>query len=89
MATSTPGAATDAVRKRLDPVGSTQVATPPIDRAPGDYVVPFVHTRIPAPLVQLGFWGGLAGTVAFGLIDFPLAAAVGAGVVVARHRRGR
>ena len=88
MATPTTGP-TAAARKRLGSVGSEQVSKPPTDHAPGGYVVPFVHTRIPAPLVQLGFWGGLAGTVAFGVIDFPLAALLGAGVVVARHRRGR
>ena len=88
MATSTTGG-TAGDPKQVAPVGSVHVAKPPIDHAPGGYVVPFVHTRIPAPLVQLGFWGGLAGTVAFGVIDFPLAALLGAGVVVARHRRGR
>jgi hypothetical protein len=82
-------ATTTGARKRLAPVRTEQAFKPPTDHGPGGYVVPFVHTRIPAPLVQLGFWGGLAGTVAFGVIDAPLAVLVGVGVVVARHRRGR
>lgn len=82
-------ATTTGARKRFAPVRTEQAFKPPTVHGPGGYVVPFVHTRIPAPLVQLGFWGGLAGTVAFGVIDAPLAVLVGVGVVVARHRRGR
>lgn len=87
MATATTGSA--ATRKRLATVGTEGTSDPPGARTTGGYVLPFVHTRIPEPLVQLGFWGGLAGTVAFGVIDLPLAALVGVGVVVARHQRGR
>jgi hypothetical protein len=86
MATSTT-APTAAARKRLASVDSDQHAKPASGRARGGYVVPLVHTRIPAPVVQIGFWGGLVGTVAFGVIDPPLAALLGVGVVVARHRR--
>ena len=86
MATSAP---TQGARKRLATVGPGQQPEPTADRTPEGYVVPFVHTRIPAPVVQVGFWGGLVGTVAFGVIDFPLAALLGVGVVVARHRRDR
>jgi hypothetical protein len=68
---------------------SENASLPSTDPEPGGYIVPLVHTRIPEPLVQLGFWGGLAGTVAFGVIDAPLAALVGVGVIVARHRRDR
>jgi hypothetical protein len=50
------------------------------------YVVPVVHARIPEPVVDLGFFGLLAGTVAFGAVDAPLAALIGAGVLLARHR---
>ena len=86
MATST-AAPTAAARKRLASVESEAHSTPSSDRAREGYVVPLVHTRIPAPVVQIGFWGGLVGTVAFGVIDPPLAALLGLGVVVARHRR--
>lgn len=51
------------------------------------YVVPLVHTRLPETVVNLGFYGLLAGTVALGVIEAPLVALVGLGVVVARHRR--
>jgi hypothetical protein len=88
MATSTT-APTAATRKRLASVGSEQHSKSASGRDPGGYVVPLVHTRIPAPVVQIGFWGGLVATVAFGVIDPPLAALLGVGVVVARHRRDR
>jgi hypothetical protein len=87
MATTSTGSA--AARKGPAAVRTKETPNPPGNHAPGDYVLPFVHARIPAPLVQIGFWGGLAGTVAFGVIDLPLAALVGVGVVVARHRRSR
>lgn len=53
----------------------------------GSYVVPVVHTHIPAPAVEVGFWAGLAGAALLGIVDPPLALLVGTGVVVARHRR--
>jgi hypothetical protein len=55
--------------------------------ATGNYVVPLMHTTIPEPLVNLGFLGLLAGSVVMGAVDPPLAALVGVGVIVARHRR--
>jgi hypothetical protein len=58
-------------------------ATPRSD----DYVVPLVHVHVPSVVVDGGFWGGLAGAVALGVLDPPLGVLVGAGVVVARHRR--
>ena len=53
----------------------------------GSYVMPVVHTHVPARAVELGFWGGLAGAALFGAIDPPLGLLIGAGVIVARHRR--
>lgn len=53
----------------------------------GGYVLPVLHTRIPDKAVDLGFWSGLIGAVVFGAIDAPLGVLVGAGVLVARHRR--
>ena len=61
-------------------------ATAASPHANGGYVVPLLHARVPARAVELGFWGGLAGATALGVIDLPLALAVGVGVVVARHR---
>jgi hypothetical protein len=52
-----------------------------------DYVVPCVHVHLPEPVVKLGFYGGLAAAVALGAVDPPLAALVGVGVAIARHRR--
>lgn len=52
-----------------------------------DYRVPLVGVTVPARLVETGFWGGLLGAAAVGALDPPLAVLVGAGVVVARHRR--
>jgi hypothetical protein len=51
----------------------------------GDYVVPMVHMRVSRAVVDAGFWSGLAGAVALGLVDPPLGVLLGAGVVVARH----
>ena len=64
--------------------GRTEVASPPEDNS---YVVPVLHTHLPARAVELGFWGGLAGAAVAGVVDPPLALMVGAGVLVARHRR--
>lgn len=61
---------------------ATQTAT-----ANSGYVIPLVHSRVPESVVDIGFYGLLAGTVALGVIDAPLVALVGLGVVVARHRR--
>lgn len=52
-----------------------------------DYKIPLVGLTVPAALVETGFWGGLLGAAALGALDPPLALLVGAGVVVARHRR--
>ncbi|MDA8039465.1 MAG: hypothetical protein M0Z69_09955 [Actinomycetota bacterium] len=65
---------------------ATRQAQP--DRAAdSSYVVPVIHTRLPEPLVNVGFYGGLAAAVVVGALDFPLALLAGLGVAVARHRR--
>jgi hypothetical protein len=56
------------------------------DTAPDSYVVPLVGMRVPGVVVNVGFWGGLAGAAVLGAIDAPLAVLLGAGVLVARHR---
>jgi hypothetical protein len=63
----------------------TRLAQSGADRE--DYKVPLVGVTVPARLVETGFWGGLLGAAALGALDPPLALLVGAGVVVARHRR--
>ena len=65
---------------------SEPLASPEV-RGDGSYVVPLVHAHVPARAVEWGFWGGLAGAAMFGAIDPPLAMLLGAGVIVARHRR--
>jgi len=50
------------------------------------YVLPVAHVRLPAVVVNAGFWSALAGAAAFGLVDPPLALLIGGAVVVARHR---
>ena len=50
------------------------------------YQLPVVGVRVPAQLVDVGFWGGLTGAALLGAIDPPLAILVGAGVVIARHQ---
>lgn len=55
----------------------------------GPYVVPVVHFQLSERAVNAGFWGALIGASALGALDLPLAALIGAGVVVARHHAGR
>jgi hypothetical protein len=50
------------------------------------YVVPILHTQVSERVVNLGFWGALGASAAFGVVDLPLAVLIGAGVLVARHR---
>lgn len=52
------------------------------------YALPFIHTHIPAPVVDGGFWAALVGATVLGAVEAPLALLVGAGVVIARHRQG-
>jgi len=51
------------------------------------YVMPMVHVTLPESAVNVGFWAVLVGAAALGAIDLPLAALIGAGVVIARHHR--
>jgi hypothetical protein len=51
------------------------------------FVLPLVHVKVPESAVNVGFWGALAGAVALGAVELPLAALIGAGVVVAKYRR--
>jgi hypothetical protein len=51
------------------------------------YDLPVVHAKVPQSVGNTAFWVGLAGAVVLGAVDLPLAALVGAGVVVARHGR--
>lgn len=51
------------------------------------YKLPVVGTTMPAGVVENGFWIALIGSAALGAVDPPLAALVGAGVLIARHRR--
>jgi len=55
----------------------------------GAFVMPIVHLSVPEVVVNIGFWGALAGAAAIGAIELPLAALIGAGVLVARHQHAR
>ena len=71
---------TDAVATtKAKPKASTNGA------ASDSYVLPVVGVHIPGNVVNIAFWGGLAGAVALGAVDPPLAILVGAGVLIARH----
>ena len=61
----------------------------PVVEGRGDYVIPVVHAHVSRVVVEAGFWGGLTGAVVLGVIDPPLGLLLGAGVLVARHRRTR
>ena len=51
------------------------------------FVIPMVHISVPEAVVNVGFWGALVGAAAVGAVELPLAALIGAGVLIARHRR--
>jgi hypothetical protein len=51
------------------------------------FVIPMVHISVPEAVVNVGFWGALVGAAALGAVELPLAALIGAGVLVARHHR--
>lgn len=53
----------------------------------GVYEVPIIRASVPERLVDGGFWAALAALAVTGAVDPPLALLLGAGVVVARHRR--
>jgi hypothetical protein len=52
----------------------------------GSYKLPVLGVTLPRGLVEKGFWGALVGSAVLGAVDPPLAALVGAGVIIARHR---
>jgi hypothetical protein len=53
----------------------------------GGYQLPVIHLQLPEGVVNMTFWGALVASAALGAIDPPIAALIGLGVVVARHRR--
>lgn len=54
----------------------------------GPYRLPVIRVGLPSGVVEKGFWAALVGSAVLGAVDPPLAALVGAGVLIARHRRG-
>ena len=73
------------------PAASSRTVPPPASSAAhgsAGYVLPLLHTRVPSAAVEVGFWGGLAAAAVLGAVDPALVLLVGAGVVIARHRRG-
>jgi len=85
---------------RPAPAMQDQAPTPPAPPPPapltptaaepdGSYVVPVLHTHVPARTVNVAFWAGLTGCAALGVVDPPLAVLIAAGVVVARHQATR
>jgi hypothetical protein len=63
--------------------------TPKSDSGRSDYQLPVVHIRVPERVANMTFWLGLTGAVIGGAVELPVAAAVVAGVAVARHRGRR
>ena len=85
MPTDTPTGSTRPARKS----SHTAVTMSPMANGGHGYVVPLIHLRMPEQVVNGGFWAALAGAALVGAVDPPLAALIGAGVVVARHRTQR
>ena len=82
MATASNTASSSAMK----PDEQTRASEEEASRDNGRYVLPLIHTSVPASVVNVGFWGALVGSVALGAVDPPLGLLVGAGVIVARHR---
>lgn len=64
----------------------TKIKTEEAPAESNDYVLPVVGVHVPSVVVDVAFWGGLAGAVAVGVVKPPLGVLLGAGVVVARHQ---
>lgn len=76
-------AASGSQRSAESVAGSHRSAT----TAPGHgYVVPWVHLSVPESLVNASFWTAVVGATLAGAVDPPLAALIGAGVIVSKHR---
>lgn len=56
-------------------------------KSDGCYRVPIINTVLPNRLVEAGLFGALIGTAVLGIVDAPVAALIGAGVIVIRHRK--
>ncbi len=70
-----------------DNAASPSSTTHPVEVSDhSDYEVPLVHVRVPQRVGNAAFWVGLAGVVAGGIVELPVAATVAAGVLVVRHR---
>lgn len=89
---SAAGQSPAAARAATTPVGSGERNSrpPAVTATTGSrsYRLPVVGAAVPAAVVETGFWGSLVACTAVGAVDPPLALLVGAGVLVARHRRG-
>ena len=57
----------------------------PIVNGSRGFVLPMVHITVPESAVTVGFWGALVGAAALGVVDLPVAALIGASVVMARR----
>lgn len=55
----------------------------------GGYVLPILGKRLPEGPVNAAFWLGLTGAAVVGAVELPVAALVGAGVLIARQGRER
>ena len=71
--------------------GVTTLVDMPLDSVPTTVTLDALEAKRAAAdgqcYVDVGFWGALVGAAALGAIELPLAALIGAGVLVARHHR--
>jgi hypothetical protein len=67
------------------PAKRTRPASTVSSNGHGGFVMPIVHVTVPEAVVNAGFWAALGGAAVLGAVELPLAALIGAGVVVARH----
>lgn len=69
------------------PATAKKAALRVVATSPNGYELPVIHLHLSERTVNMGFWGALVGSAAFGAIDPPLAILIGLGVLVARHRQ--
>jgi hypothetical protein len=80
-----PTPTTDAEEAKKPRARRTSSASTASRNGHGAYVMPIVHITVPEAAVNVGFWAALGGAAVLGAVELPLAALIGAGVLVARH----
>ncbi|GAA5059118.1 hypothetical protein HNP84_008709 [Thermocatellispora tengchongensis] len=74
-------------RPHMPQMRRPQMRMPHVDTEPARKAVRNARTAMPPP-ERIAYYGGLGALAAFGVIEWPVAAAIGAGTVIAQRARG-